>query len=129
MEEAIAIGRELGDARTIGFGLVNLSGVYLEFSDRNEEAIGALREAVDVANGAADKQLLVIAAGNLGFLLLTTGDYAEAAGILDSALTAAREEGMRSNEAWVTQNLATLSLLVGDLGAPTFEPQCPGGGR
>ena len=114
-EESLALSREIGDSDGEAYAHEALGQVAFVASDH----AGAVRHTTAAAAGyraLGAKANLGDALDGLGWLTAHTGDYAQAAVLLDEAVAAAQEaEGNPADAGWA---LAHLGIVAARLGEP-----------
>ena len=85
------------------------------YLDRYDEAVAHAERALRLGRAAGRLHPTLIPA--LGAAHFMRGRLAEAAGVLDGGVEAARLAGITQSMAWMLRNRAVLSLLAGDLAA------------
>ncbi len=111
-EESLDIYRQLGDARGIGWALVDLGfltryeGNYLVAAPMLEESLVLLRQTGDTEGTAA-------ALGNLGLIARDQGDAEGAEERLEESLALWRELGNRVGSGWVLTALGMVAQAQG----------------
>lgn len=104
-EEAVAAARELGDTVLLARSLAAL-GATARFGGDLERALGLVREALDLAEGARLDAMVPQLRNEVGELLDASGRPAEAAPLFEDYRRQALLDGDRSNLAWACANLA-----------------------
>jgi non-specific serine/threonine protein kinase len=112
--EALAIYRELGNQRDIGWTLVHLSMTSLGQRDEYEHALALAEEGLALFREADDKSGIAQALTNLGELARLLGDLPRAKEAYEESLDVAREFGDRLREAIILINLGLTAQLEGD---------------
>ncbi|HEV8258171.1 MAG TPA: tetratricopeptide repeat protein [Casimicrobiaceae bacterium] len=113
LQEALAVGRAVGNRLLEAGALNNLSNIVL---DRGHfaEAQTLLQEAVAINRELGNDAWETINLGNLGFLFVSQGNFEAAKPLLARALALSRELGNRSLEAGALSNLGLLAQHQGN---------------
>lgn len=128
-EEAVAIGRELGDEQSVARAL-NARGWALGTVSSVEQGAGDLDEAIAIARRIGDDWCLIDALKNRGYIALVHGDPAGAKTWLEEAVAAASRAGdsVKEDEAglwlvWADTNLGRMTegRRRAEKLAPSFE--------
>ena len=98
-EEALAVSRELGDARGMGEALLGLSLASRLEGDR-ERTIELLEQAVEMARADPEQAILADALGSLAFSAMEEEDYDRAIVSSDEVTALFRERGDDAGVAW-----------------------------
>ena len=114
-EQSVAIYRELGDQRSLAYGL-HLSGAIVG-QRGGPEVLPALEESVKLFREVGDHWGLALAVSGLGDGVMLTGDLARAHTLYEESLALYQEQGDIWGRATVLQSLALLVWTEGDLSA------------
>ena len=114
-EQSVAIYRELGDQRSLAYGL-HLSGAIVG-QRGGPEVLPALEESVTLFREVGDHWGLALATSGLGDGVMLTGDLARAHTLYEESLALYQEQGDIWGRATVLQSLALLVWTEGDLAA------------
>ncbi len=112
--EALALYRELGARRDIGWTLIHLTMPSLGRRDEYEHAVALCEEGLALLREADDKAGIAQALTNLGELARLQQDLPRAKEAYEESLKVAREIGDRLREAIVLINLGLTSQYEGD---------------
>lgn len=112
IEESLAIYRELGDARGIGWALVDL-GFLTRYEGDYLAATSLLEESVRLLRQVDDTEGLAAALGNLGFVARDEGDAALAEARLTESLALWRKLGDRVGFGWALTALGMVARAQG----------------
>jgi non-specific serine/threonine protein kinase len=115
LEEAVALGRALGEQRYTAWALRDLGGVAAARGDR-AQARALLHEALALVQAAGDERGRSATLLWLGRLAAAEGDYPQARAALEEGLTRAR----RVDERWLTSD------LLRELGGVLLDEGQPG---
>jgi predicted ATPase len=112
-EEALAVARELGDARAMSAALLTLAEIRSSQGDE-ETALVHVEEAVALRRELADPLLVTNAVHSLGWVAFLAGDFERSRGAFEESLTAARALGDALHTAEALRMLGELDLLEDD---------------
>ena len=112
--EALALYRELGARRDIGWTLIHLSMPSVGLRDEYEQAVATCEEGLDLLREADDKSGIAQALTNLGELARLHGDFPRAKEAYEECLNVAREIGDKLREGIVLINLGLTAQQGGD---------------
>jgi class 3 adenylate cyclase len=107
--ESARLAERSGDARAEGLALLNLSDILA--AQDPPAAADAARRSIELLRRVGDRQGLSVAVTNLAEVLLTTGEWDEAAELLETALG---PDGL-DDEDYISGTLGMLAALRGDL--------------
>jgi non-specific serine/threonine protein kinase len=113
LEECVAIGRVVPDARTTGHALHFLAMVRLA-EGHAADGRPLAEEAVRIARDAHDDFNLTVALASYGVLLLALDGYDEASAVLQESVDRARQSGDAWAAALPLRNLAIIACRHGD---------------
>ena len=116
LEEAVAIARELRDARLLAYAIDPLE-VSLRAAGDLDAAEAVLVEGVASAGEAGESVTAAALRGRLGFIQVFRGDPDAAVGPLRESVAALREAGDTSKLVWYVATLGTAEVFAGDLAA------------
>jgi DNA-binding CsgD family transcriptional regulator/tetratricopeptide (TPR) repeat protein len=111
--QAVALYRELGDLRSEGGALTQISNT-LWCPGRGEEARAVGRDAVDLLERLRHGQELVLAYDNLAFLHRMNADLEASRPWTDRAVALGTQLGDPGTLAWATGGLALLGISAGE---------------
>jgi predicted ATPase/class 3 adenylate cyclase len=113
-EMGAALARELGDRRLVMEATYNLAFMPLLSEDDPEGSRPLFEEALAIARELDDPDWIVPVMGDLAFVDVTTGNYAEAIGLLEEVIEMARKMGLRFRLADDLTSLGHAHTLAGD---------------
>lgn len=111
--EALEIGRRIGDARVMAVSLINIGNLSVARGDE-AAAESALRDSLVHFRALGDERSSTDALGNLGELAIRQGRLDEAADLLGECLDVFVRLGDRPGESESRQALARLCILRGE---------------
>jgi predicted ATPase/DNA-binding CsgD family transcriptional regulator len=114
LDEALALYRELGDHREIGWTLVHLTMPLAGQRDEYEEAVANCEEGLALLLEAADKSGVAQGYTNLGELERLQGDLSQAKEAYEKSRDVAREIGDGLRESILLINLGFIALHEDD---------------
>jgi uncharacterized protein HemY len=112
LEEALALSRELGDTRSIGFELSGLGEVALR-QDEIPRAKRLLEESLELRRQLGNKWGVGVSLGTLGWAAMREGNWTGAVARLSESLDVRQEIGDKSGCAWCLERLAEVALAQG----------------
>ena len=115
LAEALAISRELGDTRSIGFELSGLGEVALR-QDETVRATRLVEESLALRRQLGNKWGVGVSLGILGAIAIREGDWEGAMARLSESLDVRREIGDQSGCAWCLERLAEVAMAQEELG-------------
>lgn len=112
-EQALALARELGEARTIAQAL---NGLGMAASNAGDAAAARAfyEQSLAAAREAGDDRSVGVALNNLGDAAMQMRDYASARPLLEESLAIFRRQGGISSQRVALINLAVISTRTGD---------------
>jgi predicted ATPase/class 3 adenylate cyclase len=113
LEEAVAVGRDLGDDESVGRCLGFIGHAYVLTGQPAKGAV-VLDEGVDLARRAGDAWSLQRALSNAAMAALELRDFASAQAMYAEALELARLERLAFSVALCTAQLGWTEMLAGD---------------
>ena len=116
LEEAVAIARELRDARLLAYA-INALEVSLRAAGDLDAAEAVLAEAVASADEAGEAATAAALRGRIGFVQVFRGNPEAAIAPLREAVSAVREAEGISMLVWYMATLGTAEVIAGDLAA------------
>jgi non-specific serine/threonine protein kinase len=118
---ALALYRDLGARRQIGWALFHLAMLSAGQPDEYEDAVAHCEEALAILREADDKSGIAQALNGLGELARLQGNLPRAKEAYEEALSVARENGDGLRESMLLINLGFIALHEGDAeGAQTM---------
>lgn len=120
IEEAVAIARELGDARVLAYAIDPLE-VLLRAGGELDAAEALLEEGLRVANDTGEAAIAAEFTGRIGFVQVFKGDPSAAISPLRHAIAVLNETGETTKVTWYKASLGTAELLAGDLSTAERE--------
>jgi predicted ATPase/class 3 adenylate cyclase len=115
-EEAVAIARELRDARLLAYAIDPLE-VALRAAGDLDAAEAVLAEGVTSAEEASETAIAASFRGRIGFIQVFRGQPDVAVGPLREAVAALREAGETSKLVWYVASLGTAEVMARDWAA------------
>ena len=113
VEESLAVGRDLGDKRSIVLSIHNLGAVAREQGDY-AAARSLLEESLAVGRDLGDKRNIALSLNSLGSVAREHADYAAARALFEESLAIKRELGDKRSMAITLNNLANVACEQGD---------------
>jgi predicted ATPase/DNA-binding CsgD family transcriptional regulator len=114
-EKALAIHREIGDQRDIGWSLTLLSGLSMGQREEYEQAIANCEESLALLSQVGDIAGVTQTLNIIGELARLQGNFDRAERAYMECLEIARQTGDTLREAMQAGNLAFLALAAGDI--------------
>jgi predicted ATPase/DNA-binding SARP family transcriptional activator len=106
LEEGLALCRQLGDRRGIGWGLLSLGWSALKYRGNPGAAASLFSESLALAREIDDKPLMVLDYLSLAFITQGKGDYEQSEELSSSGLAMARETGAPGLIVWGLYSLS-----------------------
>jgi non-specific serine/threonine protein kinase len=113
LEESVALFRELGDPRGMGWALLGLGLAAHALGDVAAAKAHEL-ESIEVSREMGNRKLLAMALNNLALVHDSLAEHAEAISALEQALVIQQEDGLELNAAFTLLNLGALNRTTGD---------------
>ena len=113
LEEALALSRELGDTRSLGFELSGLGEVAMR-QGHYTRATQLLEESLELRRQLGNKWGVGVSLGTLGWVAMHEGEWDRAVARLCESLEVRREIGDKGGSAWCLERLAEVTLAQGD---------------
>ena len=108
LEEALALGRELGDKQSMALSLNSLAGVLL-VGDDYVAAHALLEESLRLRREIRDMRGIALSLNNLGIVAMTQGDYPKAHALYEESLAVAQQSGDKVSIAHAVGNLGLIA--------------------
>jgi non-specific serine/threonine protein kinase len=116
LEEALALGREVGDQRQVATTLYHLGAVATNQADY-PRASRWLEESLALGRASGDKRGVAFTLNGLGFLRSFEHRFAEARALLNESLALNEELGDERRAAYTLDSLGWLEFTRGDMAA------------